>query len=174
MKFISITPENNNASDFFDITNTIPSFVKLYSPSCGHCIAMQEDWDNLKNNPELKNYNMAVIEVHADELDNINSPAVSVNGGFPTIRKVLKSGKLGKDYNGDRSTKDMIKFIKDEFKETLTNGKSHTSKHKVHKKMKGGKQSMKKKNETRRSKQRKSKQRKSKQRKSKLHSKIIR
>ena len=124
MKFISITPENNNASEFISITNAMPSFVKLYSPSCGHCVAMQKAWDSLKNNPALKNYNMAVIEVHANELDKINSPAMSVNGGFPTIRKVLKMGKLGKDYNGDRSTKDMVKFIQDEFKETLTKGKT--------------------------------------------------
>ena len=132
MKFLSITPENNNASQFIAVTNAMPSFVKLYSPTCGHCVAMQKAWNNLKNNPELKNYNMAVIEVHANELDKINSPAMSVNGGFPTIRKVLKNGKLGKDYNGDRSTKDMVKFIQDEFKETLTQGKSK------HRKMKGG------------------------------------
>jgi hypothetical protein len=129
MKFLSITPENNNASQFIPLTNAMPSFVKLYSPNCGHCVAMQKSWNNLKHNPELKKYNMAVIEVHANELDKINSPAMSVNGGFPTIRKVLKNGKLGKDYNGDRSTKDMVKFIQDEFKETLTKGKS----------MKGGK-----------------------------------
>ena len=132
MKFISITPKNNNASEFISITNAMPSFIKLYSPTCGHCVAMQKAWDSLKNNPELKKYNMAVIEVHADELDKINSPAMSVNGGFPTIRKVLKSGKLGKDYNGDRTTKDMVKFIQDEFKETLTKGKT------IHRKMKGG------------------------------------
>jgi len=123
MKFISITPENNNASEFILTTNAMPSFVKLYSPSCGHCVAMQKDWDNLNNNPELKKYNMAIIEVHKDELDKINSPAMSVNGGFPTIRKVLKNGKLGKDYNGDRSTKDMVKFIQEEFKETLNKAK---------------------------------------------------
>lgn len=130
MKFISITPENNNANDFIAITNKMPSFVKLYSPTCGHCIAMQEAWNNLKNNPELQNYNMAIIEVHADEIKNIKSPAMKINGGFPTIRKVLKHGKLGKNYNGDRSTADMIKFIKEEFKETL---------HKGRKSQKGGK-----------------------------------
>jgi hypothetical protein len=85
---------------------------------------MQKAWDGLNNNPALENYNMAVIEVHAKELDKINSPAMSVNGGFPTIRKVLKSGKLGKDYDGNRTTKDMVKFIQDEFKETLTKGKT--------------------------------------------------
>ncbi len=122
MKFISITPEKKNASDFVSLNADMPAFVKLYSPSCGHCVAMQESWNALKNSPELKDYDMAIIEVHADDLDKIDSPAMKVNGGFPTIRKVFKNGKLGKDYDGDRSTKDMIKFIKEEFEETLKHG----------------------------------------------------
>jgi hypothetical protein len=118
MKFISITPENNNSAEFMKVNSQMPAFVKLYSPGCGHCVAMQDAWDALKGNAALKDYDMAVIEVHADELDHIKSPAMSVNQGFPTIRKVLKNGNLGKDYEGDRSTADMIKFIKDNFSET--------------------------------------------------------
>jgi hypothetical protein len=125
MKFISITPENNNASEFIDVTSKMPAFVKLYSPTCGHCIAMQEAWDALKDQSALNDYNMAIIEVHADELDKIDSPAMTVNGGFPTIRKVLKNGKLGKDYDGDRSIEDMVNFIKKEFKETQHKNKTH-------------------------------------------------
>ena len=67
MKFISITPENNNTNEFMEVTNEMPAFVKLYSPGCGHCIAMQDAWDALKGNAALTNYEMAVIEVHADE-----------------------------------------------------------------------------------------------------------
>lgn len=118
MKFISITPENNNTSEFMEVISKMPAFVKLYSPGCVHCVAMQDAWDALKDNAALKDYDMAVIEIHADELDKINSPAISVNQGFPTIRKVLKNGNLGKDYNGNRSTVDMIKFIKENFLET--------------------------------------------------------
>ena len=118
MKFISITPENTNTKEFMEVISKMPAFVKLYSPGCGHCVAMQDDWNALKNNAALTDYDMAVIEVHVDELDNINSPAMSVNQGFPTIRKVLKNGNLGKDYEGNRSTVDMINFIKENFPET--------------------------------------------------------
>lgn len=126
MKFISITPEKNNTAEFVKATNNMPAFVKLYSPGCGHCVAMQGSWDALKDHAALKDYDMAIIEVHADELDKINSPAMSVNGGFPTIRKVLKNGNLGKDYEGNRSTEDMVNFIKDNFPDTLTNDNSKT------------------------------------------------
>ena len=72
---------------------------------------------------------------------------MSVNQGFPTIRKVLKNGNLGKDYEGDRSTADMIKFIKDNFVKTPMKG-GETSmkgggKHKTHMK-RGGKRKTKK------------------------------
>ena len=139
MKFISITPENNNSAEFMKVISQMPAFVKLYSPGCGHCVAMQDAWDALKGNAALKDYDMAVIEVHADELDHIKSPAMSVNQGFPTIRKVLKNGNLGKDYEGDRSTADMITFIKDNFSETHKGRKTPMkggSKHKTP--MKGG------------------------------------
>ena len=131
MKFISITPENNNTAEFTEVISKMPSFIKLYSPGCGHCVAMQDDWNALKNNAALTDYDMAVIEVHADELDKINSPAMTINQGFPTIRKVLKNGNLGKDYEGNRSTVDMINFIKENFPETYnskSNSKSSNSK----------------------------------------------
>jgi glutaredoxin len=120
MKFIRINPEKENASEFNDYKGKMPLFIKLYSPGCPHCVNMQTAWDELEDNPELKDYNMAIIEVHANELDKINSPAVSVNGGLPTIRKVLKNGNAGKDYDGeDRSAKNMIKFIKSNFPEAI-------------------------------------------------------
>jgi len=132
MEFISITPENNNAAKFNEVIKEKPAFVKLYSPGCGHCVAMQGAWDELKANPELKDYNMAIIEVHADEIPKIKSPAMEVNGGFPTIRKVLINGALGKDYEGNRSTKDMVKFIKENFAETLNKGQKGGGGKKTH------------------------------------------
>ena len=165
MKFISITPENNNAAEFMEVISKMPAFVKLYSPTCGHCVAMQKAWDALKNHAELKNYEMAVIEVHADEIDKINSPAMAVNEGFPTIRKVLKNGNLGKDYNGNRSTADMITFIKENFSEAKKGKHNSPSKHKspshnhANSYMKGGGKRKKTRKNRRRKTQRKTKSR---------------
>ena len=129
MEFISITPENNNASKFNEVIKEKPAFVKLYSPKCSHCTEMQKAWDDLKDNPELKNYNMAIIEVHEDELPKIKSSAMAVNGGFPTIRKVLINGTLGKDFDGKRTTEGMVKFIKENFAETLNKSGGGKKKH---------------------------------------------
>ena len=126
MQFIRINPENNNAEEFTKLTSKMPTFVKLFSPGCHHCTSMQPAWDELENNEALKDYNIAVIEVQSDLIDQINSPAMKVNGGFPTIRKVLINGSLGPDYTGNRTAKDMVEFIKKEFKDALIKNKGRS------------------------------------------------
>lgn len=115
MKFISITPEN--VSNYEDIikTQNMPSFVKFYSPNCGHCQAMQPAWDALENNTDVKGMGIAIIEVRDDAINSITHNSGKNVLGFPTIRVII-NGKITKEYNGDRSTNDMVKFIKENIK----------------------------------------------------------
>jgi hypothetical protein len=114
MKFISITPKN--VSDYVTIVEKqrMPAFIKLYSPDCGHCIAMQSDWNQLKNNDDLKKLNIAIIEVRNDALGKITHPTTANVSGFPTMRLVV-NGKIKKEYDGGRMTNDMVNFIKENF-----------------------------------------------------------
>jgi hypothetical protein len=127
MKFIRINPENDNASEFDDYKGKMPLFIKLYSPGCPHCVNMQSAWDGLEGNEKLNDLNMAIIEIHSDMFDKIKSPAMNVNGGLPTMRKVLMNGSNGPDYDGTRKTDDMINFIKENFPEA-SNKVTHTNK----------------------------------------------
>ena len=115
MKFISITPEN--VSNYEDIikTQNMPSFVKFYSPNCGHCQAMQPAWDALENNTDVKGMGIAIIEVRDDAINSITHNSGKNVLGFPTIRVII-NGKITKEYNGDRSTNDMVNFIKENIK----------------------------------------------------------
>uniref|UniRef100_A0A6C0HHH9 Thioredoxin domain-containing protein n=1 Tax=viral metagenome TaxID=1070528 RepID=A0A6C0HHH9_9ZZZZ len=112
MKFISITPEN--VSEYTKIVEKqrMPSFVKLYKPSCGHCQMMQPAWDALKTNDDISNIDIAIIEVNEDALQTIQHDTTKNFQGYPTIRLVI-DGKIKKEYEGDRSTNDMVNFIKD-------------------------------------------------------------
>lgn len=114
MKFISITPENMSQYNKIVKDQSMDAFVKLYSPNCGHCQAMQKDWDALENVPELKKLNIAIIEVRHDALDDIDNETTKKIEGFPTIR-VIKNSKIVGEYDGDRSTADMTKFILENF-----------------------------------------------------------
>ncbi len=110
MKFISITPENVSEYDKHIKTGKMNAFVKIYSPNCGHCQAMQSSWDALENVPELKKLDIAIIELRHDALDSISNETTKKIEGFPTIR-VIKNNKVVKEYDGDRSTETMTKFI---------------------------------------------------------------
>ena len=160
MKFISITPENMSQYNKIVKEHSMDAFVKLYSPNCGHCQAMQKDWDSLENVPELKNLNIAIIEVRHDALDDIDNETTKKVEGFPTIR-VVKNSKLIGEYDGDRSTKDMMKFILENFSPKMemkggakkknrtqnkrTHKSTHKRKHKSRKYIKKHKQSHKRK-----------------------------
>lgn len=112
MKFVSITPKNIDKYETIVETDKKPSLVKLYSPNCGHCIAMQSAWDKLNNHKDLKDMDITIVEVRNDALESIEHPTTKNIEGFPTIRLVVDS-KIKKEYDGDRSTDDMVKFIKE-------------------------------------------------------------
>ena len=114
MKFIRIGPSDSEKYD--ELIETMPAFVKIHSPNCGHCVNMKEAWDALENSDDIKNYDIAIIEVHEGATNTIKSPSGKIDQGLPTIRAVKLNGKKWKEYEGDRSVKDMVNFIKDNFK----------------------------------------------------------
>lgn len=111
MKFIKID-NNYNELSYDVLIHNEPAFIKIYSPSCGHCVRMQEAWDKLENNEGLKNHDINIIEILVDKTDNIKSASGKADLGLPTIRYVNKNGKTWKEYEGNRETEDMINFIK--------------------------------------------------------------
>jgi hypothetical protein len=150
MKFVRVGPTDSEKYD--DLIQTMPAFVKLYSPNCGHCVNMKEAWDALENSADIQNYDIVIIEVHEQATNNIKSPSGKIDQGLPTIRAVQIHGKKWKEYEGDRSVKDMVNFIKSNFtkddnknkkkiknkimsggKGTKTKGKSNKTKGKSHK-----------------------------------------
>ena len=91
MKFIRIGPSDSEKYD--ELIETMPAFVKIHSPNCGHCVNMKEAWDALEDSDDIKNYDIAIIEVHEGATNNINSPSGKIDQGLPTIRAVKLHGK---------------------------------------------------------------------------------
>jgi hypothetical protein len=137
MKFVRIG--SNDSEKYDELIETMPAFVKIHSPNCGHCVNMKEAWDALEDSGDIKNYDIAIIEVHEGATNNITSPSGKIDQGLPTIRAVKLNGKKWKEYEGDRSVEDMVKFIKDNFndKKTMSGGKG--TKRKNRRKVRGGK-----------------------------------
>lgn len=132
MKFVKID-NNNNASDYDKMIKSGPAFIKIYSPNCGHCVRMQEAWDKLENNEDLKKEDINVIEILVDTTNSIKSASGKADLGLPTIRYVNKNGKTWREYEGNRETEDMVNFIKEHH-----NKNKNTKSNKSQKKQNGG------------------------------------
>ena len=98
---------DNNDLDKFNNNNKNGTWLVWYHADwCGHCKRMAENWDDLKNNLGNK-HNTAKVQ---DEVINKLNYEAQVQG-FPTI-ELRRNGEKIAEYNGDRSTKDLEKFIK--------------------------------------------------------------
>ena len=127
MKVINI--ESNNIDDFENVIQEMPAFVKIFSPSCGHCSDMAPAWNALKNDDELKNLNFALVAINSSAVGEMKSKGVKSFDGVPTMREIKKgTGEAGKEYTGSRTKEAMADFIKKTFhtkkKITLTKRKT--------------------------------------------------
>ncbi len=120
MKFVRLGP--NDSKKYDELIETLPAFVKIHSPNCGHCVNMKEAWDALEKSSDIKHYDIAIIEVHEGATNNISSPSGQIDQGLPTIRAVQLNGKKWKEYEGDRSVEDMVSFIEENFNNRFMSG----------------------------------------------------
>ena len=159
--------DGDNARDASELLRGKTGFAKVYHPDCGHCTRMKPAWEALANHAGLKNLNIVIINVHHEAIPQANIPALEGIQGYPTIVEIKPDGKRGREYNGDRSTEDLARFIMDTVKDKSTNHKS--TNHKSTKRRRshhGGGKSSKRKSSKRKSSKRKSSKRKSSKRKS--------
>jgi hypothetical protein len=88
---------------------------RIYSDSCGFCVAMKDDWEKMKNKIATKK-NVEFADIEAQEMDEklnmLNardlSEKVAIQGGFPTLFKI-RDGKV-EYYSGKRSADAMYKW----------------------------------------------------------------
>ena len=82
--------------------------IWFYATWCGHCVKMEQEWDKLQaKHPEEVN----LARVESNDYDNYNeSPNEDKVQGYPTVR-LYHQDKMVKEYDGDRSFKNMYDFI---------------------------------------------------------------
>ena len=115
----------NNAGDFSKLVKDKGSLLFVYHPSCGHCERMKPDWENLEKTASTLPDTYQLITIHADAVPHIKK-RFSVNG-FPTLLTLHKGGKVHNPYHGDRSYKDLLRFLKKHLKKVnvFTKKKRH-------------------------------------------------
>jgi len=86
---------------------------KLYMVGCGHCEMLEQPWNEMKKKVEKKV--MVAGDIEAAEtnklaqLNDKHGSNVEAQGGYPTIYKIKKGGKV-EYYNGERTAKELIRW----------------------------------------------------------------
>jgi len=107
--FYLLTSENKKT--ICDVLKKSPNITILfYWNMCGHCTALKPTWDKLCNKYKNDN-NCSILNVEVSQIKNLNAKYKKNVNGFPTISKYKNGEKIG-EYNGERTLKDINKFVK--------------------------------------------------------------
>ena len=91
----------------FGLSQTGKELVFFSMPGCGHCEEFQPIWNLLYTNYGNTQH-IDLVQVKSDEKPGmINRYGITA---FPTIL-ALKGGELVKEYEGDRSYPDLVRFM---------------------------------------------------------------
>ena len=126
MQIIELNKKNVEKDYIHQLLKQKICLIGVFSKLCIHCKLMKQQWNFLKKKLKNKKCNGLLLEIDSQQLNYIDYSSLnkSING-FPSIM-VFKNGKLVKEYNGNRTQKDMFKFFKPYL--VLTNGKTYKKK----------------------------------------------
>ena len=93
--------------EHFGLSQTSKELVFFSVKGCGHCEEFQPTWDLLKSNYG-NTAHIELVQVKQDEKPEIASQYGITS--FPTILSI-KGGEKVKEYDGDRSYEDVVRFM---------------------------------------------------------------
>jgi thiol-disulfide isomerase/thioredoxin len=116
--FINVT-NAQKANEFNTKTKKGYWIILYYANWCPHCQTMKPEWN--KFTEKFKNdKSVNVAEVESEFMDTISPENKANVQGFPTIIGCNQGKKIA-DYNGPRTSDDMIKFANDNNKTNRIN-----------------------------------------------------
>jgi hypothetical protein len=112
---------SEDVEEMNSILDTQDVLLRYYSPTCHHCIAMEESWNGLNQHPSLSGTDIYIVDANIDTSTLVrHKSGQDVQGkGVPTIYYI--SGDYMTQYDGDRSTEDMVQFV---LNQSMSKGKS--------------------------------------------------
>ena len=90
---------------------------------------MAPAWKALKDRPEIQQINLFLINLDEKATSELKSPVVQDIQGFPTILEVKPGGLKGREYQGNRSTDDLVRFILETFEKKKHHKRRKTRHH---------------------------------------------
>lgn len=112
MKVIELKNGSYDNDAIIKLLQNNTCFIGVFSENCFHCVNMKPEWNKLKTSLKKIKSNSVLLEIDAAELDKINySPLKNSIHGFPSIM-IFKNGVMRKDFAGNRTKQEMLKFFK--------------------------------------------------------------
>ena len=115
----------------------------IHSPSCGHCVAMKDEWDAFEQ--EKANYENSIkkganiFRISANVLGNVGHGIPNAVRGVPTILILEPGPTVGKIYNSnDRKKSNFIDFLKENLSKENASSKKKKSRKNRSITLKGG------------------------------------
>ena len=102
----------------------VPALIvgKIYATWCGHCQALEKPWEEVKKTLHRANPSVRIYDIEEQDmvkkLAEVNRPEhgitpgneVKLQGGFPTIFKIIPAEQRVEYYQGERNAHDMAKW----------------------------------------------------------------
>lgn len=112
MIFIDVI-DRSSSDKFNTLVRQKPTLVLFFSPDCGHCRAMKDDWKQMTEILKKKyRGDMMVARVRDDMIGDVD--CYKKIRGYPSII-ALDKGEKRKEFMGDRKVTDFLKFIEGNF-----------------------------------------------------------
>ncbi len=117
MKIININKSNIDYKIINNLLINSDCLVSIFSKSCIHCKIMKPEWNMFKKKLKNINSNLILFDIDYNYLNNIDNSILKNIAGLPSIL-IFKNNNIFKEYNGDRTCNDLLKFITPYIKST--------------------------------------------------------
>jgi thioredoxin-like negative regulator of GroEL len=106
----------NSVNEYNKMIKSKPCMVLYYMTKCGHCIALEPEWNKLENIMKNKNNNNVFLaKVNSNYLPYVESTKDIL--GFPSILYLHKNGEKKTEFQEKREYKYLIEFMNNILKE---------------------------------------------------------
>lgn len=111
MLFVSL--DSNQGEELDKLATLNKLLLRYHSPSCGHCTAMEPEWEKVKEDKRLHNANIKVVDADVSITNNVKHPSARdvSRKGVPTI--YLIEGNKMIEHIGGRTQDDIVSFALD-------------------------------------------------------------
>ena len=102
---------NKEGAKLEKLVSDKPSLVRFHADYCGHCKAMEPEWDKVKSAiSDMKN--KQVIDVEHSAIEHVPMHLKKDVDGYPTIRALTNKGKESYSYSGPRDADAIVPWFK--------------------------------------------------------------